>query len=116
MKERSVKDHIEYLHKKTAELISEGLSVREMVEALKKEGIEEQYAKTLINNVLNDDRNQNNSLGLLITGIVIFVGGLAINYYSYQFAENAGGFYIIFWGIVVTGAGMIARALMLWKR
>ena len=116
MKERSVKEHINYLHKKTKELIGEGLSVREMVEALKKEGVEEPYAKTLINNVLNDDRDHNNSLGLLITGIVFFVGGLAINYYSYQFAENGGGFYIIFWGIVVSGAGMIARALMTWKK
>ena len=116
MKEKDVTDRIDYLHKKTAELIARGLPVREIVAALKEEGIDEQYAKTLIHNVLNDSRSQNNSLWWLIMGIILFVGGLAVNYYSYQLAENTGGFYVIFWGVVVTGAGMIARALILWKR
>ncbi len=106
--------HIEILHKKAKALLKQGKEEAELIEELKKEGIDEHYAALVIENVKGDIRDRLDAWKLTWMGTFFIVGGIYINYFSYQIAVNANAtFFYIFWGIVLLGVVMLIRAFFL---
>ena len=117
MKQNSVKDHINDLHQKTKALIDQNLSEAEIIDELRKDDVDELYAKTLIENVSGDNRDRKDFWKLLLMGICLIAGALAINYFSYTIAVQSGSFsFYLFWGVIVAGLLMIVRAFILFRK
>ena len=88
--DRSVKDHVEYLHDKVKKLLALNLSETEIIKALQEDDVDEFYAKTLIENVQADKTQHKDFWKLLVMGIVTILAGLTVNYFSYTIAANNG--------------------------
>ena len=71
----------------------------------------------IIENVRADNRNKIDAWKLVVMGISFIIGGIYINYFSYQIAVNANAaFFYLFWGIIVAGILMLIRAFSLFRR
>jgi len=110
-------NHMQALHRKAKDLLRMNSDEDEIIEELKKEGIDQGYAQLIIENVKSDIRDRSDASKLTGMGIFFIVGGICINYFSYQIAANANApFFYLFWGIVVTGLLMLVRAFFLFRR
>mgnify|MGYP001799023639 CR=1 FL=1 len=108
---------IDSLHKKAKALLKQDMQEDEMVEKLKKEGIEASYARLIIENVKGDNRDRLDAWKLTMMGTFFVAGGIYINYFSYQIAVNANAtFFYLFWGIIVVGLLMLIRAFFLFRK
>lgn len=109
-------DNVALLHRKAKDLLRQGKSEGYIVDELKKDGISLDYAHQIISNVDSDIHDRKSFWKLIFGGLFFIAGGLAINYFSYQIAENTGSFFFyLFWGIVVVGIVMIIRAFIIFK-
>lgn len=110
-------DRVDYLHSIVKDLIKNKAPENEILNRLLKEGLDQNYALTIIENVKSDIDDSKEFRRLLGMGIFFVVGGLAINYFSYKIAENFNsGFFYLFWGIVAVGIVLIIRAFILYKK
>lgn len=108
---------IKSLHKKAKELLKQDMEEDELINELTKEGIDSHYAQLIIENVKGDIRDRLDAWKLTLMGSFFIVGGIYINYFSYQIAVNANsGFFYLFWGIVVVGILMLIRAFFLFRK
>jgi hypothetical protein len=108
---------IKALHNKAKTLLKQGMNEDELIEELTKEGIDTGYALLIIENVKNDIRDRSDAWKLTLMGSFFIVGGIYINYFSYRIAVNANAtFFYLFWGIVVVGILMLARAFFLFRK
>ena len=108
---------IDLLHQQARKLVNANETESFIISELCKHGITETYATTIIDNVLNDNRDRKDFWKLLIMGCFFIIAGLAISYISYTAASQRNlGSYFIFWGLVVTGIIMIFRAFTLYKK
>ena len=115
--DNQIDDKIDYLHKKTRALVKSGSDEQDIVFELKLDGVNEDYAKLIIENVLNDMRDRSDFWKLFIFGLIFTVGGLFVNIYSYTMAVvHDHKYFYIMAGIVVFGVVLLARAWMLYKR
>jgi uncharacterized membrane protein len=111
-----VKERVDHLHTLAKNLIKNKVAETQILKELLKEGINENYALTIIQNVKSDIDDKKEFWKLLFMGTFFVIGGLVINYYSYKIAENGNSFFFyLFWGIVVTGIVLIIRAFILFK-
>lgn len=109
-------ENIELLHNKVADLIRQGKSENYIVDELRKDGINLDYAQIIIANVHNDIHDRKSFWKLIFGGMFFILGGLAINFFSYLIAVNVGSLlFSLFWGIVVVGIIMVARAFIVFK-
>jgi hypothetical protein len=113
----STESEIKRLHLRAAALLAETRSISKTVAALVEEGVDPGYARLLVNNVMNDQRDDSDAWRLLIMGLFFVFGGLGINYYSYQIAVQSNSYiFYVFWGIVVTGIVFLYKAYGLFRR
>jgi hypothetical protein len=114
---KEVSKEIEVLHKMAGKYLQEGLCENEITEILKKQGLEDFYAKKIIENVLLDKQRKRSFWLLLFGGILVIAVGFGLNYYSYKMASTSNtSFFHLFWGIMVVGLIMIIRAFILFKK
>ncbi|MBS1513326.1 MAG: hypothetical protein JST86_20990 [Bacteroidetes bacterium] len=114
---KSLQSKLDQLHQKVHALIGSNCSEDEIIDALRNDGIDEHYARTLIENVLNDQEDKANFRRLLFIGIAAVVAGIIINVTSYKLALRTPGYgFIVFWGVVLYGIILIIRALMLYRK
>ncbi len=112
-----IEDKIQLLHTKARWLIENKKADDEIIAELKKEGIDQNYATTVINNVRNDLRKKKEFWKQLLMGSFITIAGLLVNYLSYKFAEETGsGEFLLIWGVVVIGIITIIRAFILFRK
>jgi hypothetical protein len=105
------------LHLHAKKLVDANETESFIISELCKHGITETYATTIIDNVLNDNRDRKDFWKLLIMGCFFILTGLVITYISYTAANQSSfGSYFVFWGLVVTGIIMIFRAFTLYKK
>lgn len=110
-------ENIDLLHIKVKDLVRQKKTDEEIVEALKREGINEDYAQVIIANVQNDIHDKKNFWKLLIGGIFFIVGGLTVSYLSDRMTKNTGGlFFDLFWVIVVAGIILVIKAFIIFKK
>ncbi|MFM6926708.1 MAG: hypothetical protein ACKOU7_14465 [Ferruginibacter sp.] len=109
--------HIEKLHTKAKALLKQDLEEDELIEELKKEGIDTHYAQLVIENVKGDIRDRADARKLTFMGTFFIVGGIYINYFSYLISVNANAnTFLLLWGIVVVGILMLVRAFFLFRK
>ena len=115
--DREQEDVVDFLHKKARGLLQQHIAKDSVVAELVREGISSEYAEVIISNVLNDRTDQKSFWKLIVGGLFFIFGGVALNVFSFQIAANSGSFFfLLFWGIVVTGIIMIIRAFILFKK
>src|SRR5688572_24717693 len=114
--ETNINARISLLHKKARTLLKAKHSDEYIIAALKEEGIEEDYAYLIIENVRNELFDRRQFWKMLFIGGFMLIGGLWMNYLSYTHAVIHGSYsYYVFWGIVVAGVVLIIRAIILFK-
>ena len=116
----SIKDEtsikVKLLHAKVKELLSANYSETEIINELKKDGVDPHYAKIIIENVGDDKDDKKSFRNSLIMGTFYIVGGLLLNFLSYNIATAANSlFFYFFWGIIVLGIVTIIRGFILYK-
>jgi hypothetical protein len=115
--EKDIDDELHILHGKVRQLLQQNASNQQVVDALQKDGVDESYTRLLIHNVMQDRRDRKDFWKLLFMGLFTIAAGIGINYLSYQAAMHTGVlFFYVFWGIIVAGAIMIARAFILFRK
>ena len=107
---------IKLLHTRVIQLLSEKYTDEEISEELKKDGIDDHYSQSLIENVRNDKANRKSLRNSLIMGSFYIAGGLLLNFFSYKMAVvNNSNFFYLFWGIIALGIVTIIRGIILYK-
>ena len=107
---------IKLLHTRVIQLLSEKYTDEEISEELKKDGIDDHYSQSLIENVRNDKANRKSLRNSLIMGSFYVAGGLLLNFFSYKMAVlNNSNFFYLFWGIIALGIVTIIRGIILYK-
>jgi hypothetical protein len=105
------------LHAQAKKLVHANESEEFIINELCKNNITKDYAAVIIDNVLNDIRDRKDFWKLLTMGCFFTITGLLITYFSYTAAtQSNGGFYFVYWGIVVTGIIIICRAFSLYRK
>jgi hypothetical protein len=110
-------DPVKSLHIEVADLVRQKKTDKEIINFLIAKGLEEYYATTVLNNVKEEKNDRKNFSKTLIYGIAFLLLGIMLNFASWYFAVSMGSFfYILFWGVVVAGLTIIARAFILFRR
>lgn len=108
---------IDQLHKDVALLLQQKKTGEEIIQQLVDKGTDRNYAEIVLINVQQDRRNKKGFLVTLFYGIGFLVMGGLLTYSSYRFAVKGGLlYYLVFWGIIVTGITYIARAFILFRK
>jgi len=108
---------ISVLHEKTRILLAQNKQESEVILELTKDGIDEAYAELIIENVKTDLSDKTEFRKELFKGIGITSFGLLLNISSYfAFASTGTFFWVLYWGIMVAGVTLIARAFIIFKK
>jgi hypothetical protein len=111
-----VSAEVERLHHNVKQLLQSGKTETEIIEILKKEGLEAYYAQTIVENVLEDKVDKKGFWKLIILGALLpFIS--AYLYFSPNF-DGYGGW--LYWGLIwmpiIGSASFITRAFVLFKK
>ena len=108
---------IKLLHIRVNQFLSEKYTDEEISEELKKDGIDDHYSQSLIENVRNDKADKKSFRNSLIMGSFYVTGGLLLNFFSYKMAVvNNSNFFYLFWGIIVLGIVTIIRGVIIYSQ
>ncbi len=108
---------IDLLHKKVRTLLRQKRQHAEIITELKRDGIDPDYAQTIIDNVYNDISDKRNFWKLLFSGVFFILAGFILNLLSYRIAVNSiSVIFYLFWGIIVAGIILIIRAFVLFRK
>lgn len=112
-----IEGKIQSLHEKAKILVNQKQPDNLIVQALMEEGIEENYAITVIENVKKDQHNRKEFRKHILMGSFITIAALLVNYLSWKSAVESGAsqFFII-WGIEVIGIITIVRGFILFRK
>ena len=112
-----IEGKIQMLHEKANILIKQKQADQLIVKELMEEGIEENYAITIIENVKKDQHNRKEFRKHILMGSTITIAALLVNYLSWQSAvESGAGQFFIIWGIEVIGIITIVRGFILFRK
>ncbi len=103
------------LHYEVKLLLQQHNDDEEILEYLMQKGCNRYYARTIVENVRNDFSHRNKSYKFLFNGIAALLCGILFTTLTRRLPV-AGGLYFIFDGLMVYGAVMIARAVILLRR
>ena len=105
------------MHLAVKELMQQGKSDEEISALLVSKGYEKYYAEVIIQNIRIEKENNRKFRETLLYGTIFLAGGIVLNIASRSFAISSGSFvYFFFWGVIVTGITIIARAFILFRR
>ena len=112
-----IESKIDAMHQHARALVRQKLSDKDILSVLIRQfNISEEYAVMIVDNVRNEKDNQKNFIKAMTLGWTLLLGGLALNYFSYQISENTGSStVIIFYGIVGLGIITILRGWILYR-
>lgn len=110
-------DHIKLLHTEVAILIKEKKNETAILEFVISKGYEPYYAELVLNNVKKEIANKKNFWKTFFYGLGFLISGILVSLASWYFAISTGAmFYFFYWGLVVAGISIIARAFILFRR
>jgi len=114
---RPIRGSVDELHQSVKELLEEGLSEADIMKQLKKKGVDDHYAETIIENVISDISDKRDFWKLVLMGSFTIAGDLIVGYLSFKQGRHLPDvFYTVFWGLMVAGAFMITRAFILFRK
>ena len=107
---------VERLHNNVKQLLQTGKTEAEIIELLKKEGMEEYYAQTIVDNVIEDNNDKKGFWKLIILGTLLPLIS-AYLYFSPNF-EGYGGwlYWALIWLPIIGSASFITRAFVFFKK
>ncbi len=110
--EPSEEQVIQAVYKRAAALVKAGKSKEEVKMDLKSQGLDEESANVVTNNIFNLRQEAINEAGKknMLYGALWCSGGIAVTALTYQ-AAAPGGTYIVAWGAIVYGAIRFFRGL-----
>lgn len=110
-------DIIKKLHADAAQLLLRHKSDEEIVDHLVANGCDRNYAEMILLNVKNDAADKVHFRKSIAVGVGFLLAGFLLTYSSYFFAISRGApFYFLYWGLLVAGVSMIARAFILFRK
>jgi len=115
--EKDISGKIKTLHYKAKHLLQQDYSEDQVIARLQQDGVDKQYAATIIENLKTDDNNRAHFRSLLLLGLFTTIGGILLNILSYRASANMHfSMFILFWGIVVGGIITLLKALSVYRR
>jgi hypothetical protein len=107
---------VKRLHNNVKQFLQSGKTEKEVIELLKKEGLEEYYAQTIVDNVVEDKNDKKGFWKLIILGCLLpFIS--AYLYFSPQFNGYGGWLYwALVWLPIIGSASFITRAFVLFNK
>ena len=111
-------DHLQFqeeLHKAASELLKERLPDDTIITRLKQKGLEDYYAKMILENVKSDIEDRKQFWKHILSGGFVFLAGLALTIGTYIMA-GPGHTYYIFSGIMLVGIGSMVRGFILFRK
>lgn len=116
-KENDITPGIEALHASAKEMMKAKLPKEVIIDKLTARGLEPYYAKMILDNLENDKSDKRNFRITLLAGLILIIAGIILNVLSYRIAEKTGSLmFYCFWGIIVSGMLLIARAFILFRK
>jgi hypothetical protein len=113
---RKVDENIFALHETARRLLAENKEEEYIRHELTKEGIDPGYAELIIDNVKTELSDKLEFRKELFKGISITTFGVLLNLASYAaFASVGAFFWFLYWGMIVFGITLIARAFIIFK-
>ena len=108
-------DIIKDLHAEAALLLKEDNDDAFIIDSLMQKGINRHYAEMVLENVRSDVSYKKAFYKLLLMGISFTGSGTIMTLMGYQH-PLPGGTYFIFYGIIVYGVSLLARAFILFRK
>lgn len=110
-------DHIKLLHTEVAALVKEKKNETEILEYVISKGYEQYYAEMVLNNVKEEAADKKNFWKTFFYGFGFLISGILVSLASWYFSVSGGAMvYIFYWGLIVVGISIIARAFIIFKR
>jgi hypothetical protein len=110
-------DIIKMLHIEAADLLRNKKQDEEIISYIVAKGYERRYAETILDNIKEDAEDKINFRKTLLYGLGLLLSGVLVSFTSYSFARSMGAlFYFFYWGLIVTGISIIARAFIIFKK
>lgn len=110
-------DELNHLHEEAANLYKQEKSDEEIISFIVSKGYERYYAEMILDNVKEDASDKKNFIKTLLYGMGFLIAGILVTFASRYFALSVGAmFYLFYWGLVVTGVSIIARAFIIFRK
>jgi len=110
-------NNIKLLHAEVAGLILKNKNENEIIEHVVSKGYERYYAEMILNNVQEEVSDKKSFWKTFFYGLAFLVSGILVSLASRYFALSTGAiFYFFYWGLIVAGISIIARAFIIFKR
>ena len=110
-------DQIKMLHAEVAVQVQEKKSDAEIMEYVISKGYERYYAEQVLNNVREEIAAKKNFWKTFFYGMGFLLSGILVSLASWYFAISTGAmFYFFYWGLIVAGISIIARAFILFRK
>ena len=114
---QEISDHIKLLHAEVANLLQKKKNEEDILEHITSKGYERYYAEMILDNVKEEAADKKSFKKTFFYGLGFLVTGILVSLASRYFALSIGAaFYIFYWGLIVAGISIIARAFIIFKR
>ncbi len=108
---------IQRLHAEVKKLLHQKYPEETIIETFRKQGLEQYYIETIIENIKNDKVTKRKFRNTIFAGLFYTIGGILINVFSYRISANSHSSVVyIFWGIVAFGLLTIIRGFILYRK
>lgn len=104
---------VESIYRFVAEQMHNGVAPSEIKKVLIENGLSEETAATVINNMKEAQAQAHKEAGKknMIFGALWCIGGILVTALTYQAASSGGGSYVVAWGAIVFGAIQFFRGV-----
>lgn len=110
-------DDIGLLHDEAARMLKEKKSDEDIILYIISKGHEWHYAELVLDNVRRDAHNKKGFWKTLFYGLGFLVAGVTLTISSKVFSTSLGiAVYGVFWGMIVVGISIIARAFIIFRK
>ena len=112
-----VDEHIKALHEEIARFLREKKEETAILDHIVSKGYDRHYAEMVLNNVKGDVDDRKGFWKTFFYGFCFLLSGVIVSLASRRFAIASGAlFYIFYWGLIVAGISIMARAFILFRR
>lgn len=104
MSEQTQEEFVQAVYQHAADLMKKGAKNEAVVSNLIEQGLDEESANTVVNNLIEVRNKQKKEQGKknMLFGALWGVGGIIVTAATYG-AASAGGHYVVAWGAIVFG-------------
>ena len=110
-------EKIKLLHTEVETLFRQNKDEEDIITYIISKGYDRHYAEMVLGNIQEDAADKKNFWKTLFYGIGFLIAGILVTVASYFFSISGGLlFFIFYWGLIVTGISIIARAFIVFRK